>query len=216
MIHDLSRSDSLINEYIAEIRDQGVQQDRMRFRKNLERIATLIAHELSKSLSWTERKVTTPLGVAAARTLKAQPVVCSVLRAGLAMHYGVLNAFDRADSGFVSAYRKHDGSGGFQIQLGYLTCPDIQGRTLIMVDPMLATGQSVVLATNEVLKTGQPSELHVLSAIAAAEGVAYVEAHYPQAHIWTAAIDPHLDANAYILPGLGDAGDLAFGPKLQA
>jgi uracil phosphoribosyltransferase len=132
------------------------------------------------------------------------------------MHYGVLNAFDRADSGFVSAFRKHDESGGFHIQLGYLTCPDIKGRVLIMVDPMLATGQSVVLATNEVLKTGAPSELHVVSAIAATEGVAYVAQHYPHAHIWAAAIDPRLDANAYIIPGLGDAGDLAFGPKLQA
>jgi uracil phosphoribosyltransferase len=216
VITNLSQPDSLINAYVAEIRDVHIQQDRLRFRKNLERLASLVAHEVSKSLRWVDADVTTPLGVARSRKLASQPVVCSVLRAGLAMHYGVLAVFDQADSGFVSAYRKHDASGGFHIQLGYLTCPNIDGRVLMMVDPMLATGQSVVIATNEVLKTGEPTELHVLSAIAAEEGVAYVAQHYPNAHIWAAAIDPELDDHAYILPGLGDAGDLAFGAKLQS
>lgn len=216
MIHDFGKVDSVIRQYVAEVRNVNVQQDRMRFRRNLERIAELLAFELSKKLEWEDTEVTTPLGVAPSRKLKSQPVVCSVLRAGLALHSGVIRIFDEADSGFVSAYRKHEDSGAFFIQLGYLTCPSIDHRVLIMVDPMLATGQSVVLATEEVLKTGQPSELHVISAIAADEGVAFVKKHYPDAHIWAAAIDRELDDRSYIIPGLGDAGDLAFGPKLQS
>lgn len=216
MIHHLGKTDSLISHFMAEVRDVNIQTDRARFRRNLERLAGLIAHEVSKMLPWEDVMVTTPLGVASCRRLKSQPVICSVLRAGLVMHRGVLDFFDEADSGFVSAYRKHDEAGGFQIYLGYLTCPSITGRVLIMVDTMLATGQSVVIATNEVLKSGTPSELHVVSAIAAREGVDYVAENFPEAHIWTAAIDAELNPESYIIPGLGDAGDLAFGPKLQA
>ena len=216
MIHDLGKSDSIISQYVSEIRDNEVQQDRLRFRRNLERIGALLAHEVSKTLEWTDARVTTPLGTAKVRKLKSQPVVCSVLRAGLVMHDGILGIFDHADSGFVSAYRKHDESGGFHIHLGYITCPSVERRTLILADTMLATGQSVVVALAELLNQGTPSAVHVLTTIAATEGLSLVERSFPTAHIWAATIDEELDERAYIVPGLGDAGDLAYGAKLQA
>jgi uracil phosphoribosyltransferase len=216
MIYNLGDHNSLITQYVAELRDKAVQLDRLRFTRNLERIAMLLAYEVSKSLEWTTGTVSTPLASAPVRILAQQPVVCSILRAGLAMHHGVTSAFDKADSAFVSAYRKHDDDGGFHIQLGYMTCPDINDRILLMVDPMLATGRSLVACTEAVLSAGAPQKIHILTAIAAREGLRYVETHLPEADIWVAAVDEELNPQAYIVPGLGDAGDLAFGPKLQS
>jgi len=215
MIHNLSAGNSLVCQYVAELRDVTIQQDRMRFRRNLERIAEIAAYEISRELEYTEREVQTPLAVTRCRVLKEQPVIGSVLRAGIAMHQGLLNYFDMADNAFLSAYRKHDHHGDFVIQLGYVTTPDIEGKTFIMTDPMLATGSSIVQTMKEVFKLGRPSRIHIVTAIACDPGIELVRQHLPDADIWAGAIDHELNPKAYIVPGLGDAGDLAYGPKIQ-
>jgi len=215
MVYHLGKEISIVNQYVSEIRDAEVQQDSMRFRRNLERLGEIFAYEISKKLSFVPREVTTPLGALDVPVLEKWPVLATILRAGLPFHQGFLNVFDKSDSAFISAYRKHHKDGRFTIQVEYVSCPDIEGKTLILADPMLATGSSLVLSCKELFQYGMPEEIHVATAIASTQGVEYVKQHLPhkKVHIWAAAIDEELTAHAYIVPGLGDAGDLAYGRK---
>ena len=213
MVYDLSKQPSVLRHFVAEIRDKNIQQDRMRFRRNLERIGEVCGYELSKLLQYTSTSVKTPLGEADELLLSEQPVLATILRAGLPLHQGLLNYFDGADNAFISAYRYHHKDHTFEVKVEYASCPPLEGRILILSDPMLATGTSLVLSFKELLKFGNPSEVYVVTAIASEQGVNYVRKHMPQAKIFAAAIDKELTAKAYIVPGLGDAGDLAFGEK---
>jgi uracil phosphoribosyltransferase len=215
MIRNLSEQHSLLTNWVAELRDTEIQKDRMRFRRNLERIAEVIGYEISKQLKSEENVVTTPMGKAKAKMIANQPVLATILRAGLPMHNGLLNYFDKADNAFLSAYRKHHADGSFEISLEYMSCPSIEGRVLIISDPMLATGASLVKSIEHLKAAGQCQELHIVCAIGCTIGVDYVQSQLPEAHIWCAAIDEELTAKGYIVPGLGDAGDLAFGTKMQ-
>jgi uracil phosphoribosyltransferase len=216
MVLELVKQRSVAAHFLAEMRDINVQRDPMRFRRNLERLGEVIAMELSRTLEYQEQEVTTPLGVAHVQLLTEQPVLATILRAGLPMHQGLLNYFDRADSAFISAYRKHrKGEDAFDIQVEYLSSPSIEGRVLVLCDPMLATGQSMVMVYKALLRHGKPRALHVASAIASAEGLEYAKLHLPPGtRFWIGAIDEEMTAQAYIVPGLGDAGDLAYGAKL--
>ena len=214
MIHDLSKECSLLGQFVAEIRDVERQRDRDRFRKNMQRIGEVAAYEISKTLPHVQSRVTTPLGEAPVQVLECQPVLATILRAGLALHQGLLNYFDQADCAYISAYRKHH-AGGFDIKLGYVSCPSLENRIVIVSDPMLATGSSMVLTLKEFFAHGTPSQIHIVAAVACEPGIEKVVKALPQAHIWAAAIDKELNDRAYIVPGLGDAGDLAFGPKVQ-
>lgn len=215
MVVNLSERYSLLCDWIAELRDEEIQKDRMRFRRNLERIAEVAALEISKTLPSAPREVQTPLGTASAKVLRDQPVITTILRAGLPMHQGLLNYFDKADNGFISAYRKHQRDGSFEISLEYVSCPDLEGRVVIISDPMLATGASLVKTIQYLREEGHPSEIHVVVAIACTVGIEFVLRSEPQARIWCGAIDDELTAKGYIVPGLGDAGDLAYGSKAQ-
>lgn len=187
----------------------------MRFRRNLERIGEIFAYEISKTLPYVSRDVTTPLGIANMQVLREQPVVGTILRAGLPLHQGVLNYFDRADNAFISAYRKHHKDGTFDIKLEYVSCPSLENRVLILADPMLATGSSMVMTAKAIRERGNPSHTHIVAAVASTYGVEFVKSHLPEnVTIWCAAIDDELTAQSYIVPGLGDAGDLAYGTKL--
>lgn len=216
MIHILSKQHSLLNQYIAEVRDAEVQQDSLRFRRNLERIGEIFAYEISKTLDWESREVVTSLGVANCEVLKNQPVIATILRAGLPLHQGLLGFFDRAENAFVSAYRKHHKNGRFDIQIEYSSSPLLEGKVLIMGDPMLATGASMVLAYKELVRKGKPVHTHIVAVLASIQGVEYLRKHLLNDHftLWLGAVDDELTAKAYIVPGLGDAGDLAFGSKL--
>jgi len=215
MTNILGGRGTLFDQFLRELRDVDIQKDRMRFRRNLERIGELMAYEISKELDWQTRPVTTPLGEAQVPVLSQQPVVASILRAGLPMHQGVLNYFDHADNCFISAYRmNHREDGTFDIKVEYLSSPSVEGRTVILCDPMLATGGSMVLAHRALLRRGSPAHVHVVSAIASTEGVEHCKRHLPRnCTLWIAGLDEELTAQAYIVPGLGDAGDLAFGTK---
>jgi len=214
-VHVLARNSSILNKFIAELRDVNVQKDRMRFRKNVERIGEIMAYEISKTLPFEDRDVSTPLGTAKCKLPAEEPVIGSILRAGLPLHNGLLNYFDHADNGFISAYRKHNHNDSFEIEIEYLSSPSIQDRVLILADPMLATGSSMVLAHRAFLGKGNPRHTHVVAVIASSEGVEYVRKHFPpNTSLWVADVDDELTAQAYIVPGLGDAGDLAFGEKL--
>lgn len=215
MVHNLGEINSVFNQFIAELRNIDVQQDRMRFRRNLERIGEIFAYEISKTFEYEHHEVTTPLGVAEMKLMTAQPVLATILRAGLPMHQGMLNYFDRADNAFISAYRKYSKNEEFKISLEYLSSPDINGRILILSDPMLATGASVVKVMKGLLALGTPSQIHIVSALASVEGIEHIK-KYLSLHnitIWVGGIDDELTAQAYIVPGLGDAGDLAYGTK---
>jgi len=216
MIHILEKSNSLLNHYIAEVRDVEIQKDSMRFRRNMERLGEIFAYEISKKLKYEERDVTTSLGEAKCKVLNMQPVIATILRAGLPMHQGILNFFDKADNAFISAYRKHHKNGSFTIQIEYTSCPVIEDKVLILSDPMLATGGSMVLTYKELLTKGKPTHTHLVSVLASAQGVDYVKKHLPAGKftLWVGAVDDELTAKAYIVPGLGDAGDLAYGSKL--
>ncbi len=215
MVHNLSLENSLINQFVAELRDVNIQNDRMRFRKNLERIGEIFAYEISKTLKYEVTEVTTPLGMASVPMIKEHPIVGTILRAGLPLHYGLLNYFDMADNAFVSAYRKHHKDGTFDIKLEYIGSPSLGNRTLILCDPMLATGSSMVMTYKAMMEKGTPSHTHIVCALASIQGIEYVKRHLPEnVTIWAAAIDEELTAQSYIVPGLGDAGDLAFGGKL--
>jgi uracil phosphoribosyltransferase len=215
MVVNLSEQYSLLCDWISEIRDQDIQLDRMRFRRNLERIGEVAAYEISKGLPCIEKEVQTQLGTATAKVLKNQPVITTILRAGLPLHQGLLNFFDKADNGFISAFRKHQRDGTFEIRLDYVSCPELEGRVVIVSDPMLATGASLVKTIQYLREEGHPAEIHVVVAIACTVGIEYVLREEPQCRIWCGAIDDELTAKGYIVPGLGDAGDLAYGNKVQ-
>ncbi|ANE51022.1 uracil phosphoribosyltransferase [Flavisolibacter tropicus] len=216
MVINLSKEHSLVSNWIAEIRDTEIQKDRMRFRRNLERIGEIAAFEISKRLPYKEVEITTPMGTAMAKVLEEQPVLATILRAGLPLHQGLLNYFDKADNAFVSAYRKHDKDGSFEISLDYFSSPEIDNRTVIISDPMLATGSSLVKTIQYIQEEGEPKHIHIVAAIACSVGIEFVRRHIPLATIWCGDIDDELTAKGYIVPGLGDAGDLAFGTKMQS
>lgn len=215
MVINLSEQYSLLNDWIAEMRDINVQSDRQRFRRNLERIGEVAAMEISRKLEYTLKEVQTPMGIANSKVLKEQPVLATILRAGLPLHQGLLNYFDKADNAFISAYRKHNRDGSFEISLQYMSSPDMENRVVIVSDPMLATGASLVKTIQHLREEGKPSQIHIVTAIACTVGIEYVQRQEPQAIIWCGAIDEELTAKGYIVPGLGDAGDLAFGSKIQ-
>lgn len=216
MIINLSKEHSLVSNWIAEIRDVQIQTDRMRFRRNLERIGEAAALEISKLLPFTEVEVQTPLGISVCKVLQQQPVLATILRAGLPLHQGLLNYFDKADCAYASAYRKHNTEGDFEISLEYLSCPEIENRILIVSDPMLATGASLTKTLQYMKAEGEPSSVHVVTAIASTVGIELLRREFPKATIWCGDIDDELTAKGYIVPGLGDAGDLSFGPKMQS
>ncbi len=216
MIINLSENHSLVSNWVAELRDTQVQTDRMRFRRNLERIGEVAAYEISKTLEWENKDVQTPLGIANSKMLKQQPVLITILRAGLPLHNGMLNYFDKADNGFIAAYRKHHHDGSFEISLEYMSCPSLEGRVVIISDPMLATGASLVKSIQFLRDEGLAKEIHIVAAIACSVGIEYVHREAPGVKIWCGDIDEELTAKGYIVPGLGDAGDLAFGSKLQS
>jgi uracil phosphoribosyltransferase len=215
MIHNFSQQKSIINKFVSEMRSVSIQKDSMRFRTNMERIAELMAYELSKSLDYKTISVETPLGEAMIDIPSKSIVLGSILRAGLPMHNGFLRIFDDVENAFISAYRSHHKDGTFEIKLEYVTCPSLEGKVLIILDPMLATGASIHKTIEELMDFGKPSYIHIVSIIASRQGINHIQRFFPNAHIWTAAIDEELTAKSYIVPGLGDAGDLAFGSKLQ-
>ncbi len=216
MVVDFNSSHSLVSNWVAELRDTEVQTDRMRFRRNLERIGEVIAYEISKHMDWVERETPTPLGISVSKVLKQQPVLATILRAGIPMHQGLLNYFDKADNAFISAYRKHHRDGSFEINIEYMSCPDVDDRIVIISDPMLATGASLVRAIRFLKSQGTPAAIHVVAAIACTVGVEFVKREEAGVKIWCGAIDDELTAKGFIVPGLGDAGDLAYGPKVQS
>jgi uracil phosphoribosyltransferase len=216
MVKNLSEKYSILCDWISEIRDVNQQSDRMRFRRNLERIGELAAIEISRHLDFIETEIQTPLGISNCPVLADQPVLGTILRAGLPMHNGMLNIFDKADNAFISAYRKHNPDGSFEISMEYLSCPDLDDRVLIISDPMLATGSSMVKTIQFLREEGKPKKIHIVVAIACTVGIEYVLRTEPSVTIWCGAIDEELTAKGYIVPGLGDAGDLAYGVKTQS
>ena len=215
MITVLSDQFSLGNTWINELRNVELQNDRMKFRRNMERIGEIAAFEISKGLEVKEMEIATPLDKIQVKEIAVQPVITTILRAGVPLFQGILNYFDKADCGFVAAYRKHDANGYFSIKQDYLTCPNIDGRPLIVADPMLATGASLIEAIKDLLNHGKPTQLHIVAAIASKQGVETIQKEYPDAQIWVGVIDENLTSKGYITPGLGDAGDLSYGEKLQ-
>lgn len=216
MVINISQHHSLVNNWINELRDVQVQNDRMRFRRNIERIGEVMAYEISKQLPWEEKDITTPLGISKSKALVNQPVLATILRAGLPLHQGMLNYFDKADNAFIAAYRKHNRDGSFEISLEYMSSPSLDGRIVLLSDPMLATGASLVKTIEFLKQQGNILEIHVVAVIACTEGIEYVRRKEPEVKIWCGDIDDELTAKGYIVPGLGDAGDLAFGEKTQA
>lgn len=215
-IHHLSENNSVLNHFLGQIRNVNVHNDSMRFRRNIERIGEVMAYELSKNLHYKNVEIQTPLGLKKTTEIADQLVLCSILRAGLTMHLGFLNYFDSAENGFISAYRHHPNNDDyFDILVEYQAVADIENKNLLLLDPMLATGQSIVAVFNKLMEKGTPKEIHVAVIIAAPEGIAYLEEHLPDScHLWVAALDEKLNEHKYIVPGLGDAGDLAYGNKL--
>lgn len=215
-IHHLSENNSVLNHFLGQIRDVGIHNDSMRFRKNMERIGEIMAYELSKNMDYQAVAIPTPLGTKATQYIKNPLVICSILRAGLTLHNGFLNYFDAAENGFISAYRHHPNSDDFfEIIVQYQAVADITNKTVVIVDPMLATGQSIVAVFKQLMERGTPAAIHIAVVIAAPEGIAHLEAELPDnCHLWIASIDDHLNEHGYIVPGLGDAGDLAYGQKL--
>lgn len=215
MITVLSDNFSLVNTWINELRNVDIQSDRLRFRRNMERIGEIAAFEISKGFETEEIEIKTPLDQIKVTEVSVQPVITTILRAGVPLFQGILNYLDKADCGFVAAYRKHDANDYFSIKQDYLTCPSIDGRPLIVADPMLATGASLIEAIKDLLNHGKPTQLHIVAAIASQQGVDTIQKAYPEAKIWVGVIDENLTSKGYITPGLGDAGDLSYGEKLQ-
>lgn len=215
MITVLSDNFSLVNTWINELRNVDIQSDRLRFRRNMERIGEIAAFEISKGFETEEVEIKTPLDQIKVTEVSVQPVITTILRAGVPLFQGILNYLDKADCGFVAAYRKHDANDYFSIKQDYLTCPSIDGRPLIVADPMLATGASLIEAIKDLLNHGKPTQLHIVAAIASQQGVDTIQKEYPNAKIWVGVIDENLTSKGYITPGLGDAGDLSYGEKLQ-
>jgi len=216
MIKILGKQNSILNQFISEIRDCEIQKDSLRFRRNLERIGEIFAYEISKQLEYETKEVITSLGTAEVPVLKQPPILATILRAGLPFHQGLLNYFDKSDNAFISAYRKRRKDGSFNIQIEYTSSPDLTDRVLILSDPMLATGSSIELTYKELLNNGKPSHTHIVAILASAEGVDYINRKLSKKDVslWVGAVDDEMTAQAYIVPGLGDAGDLAFGKKL--
>ena len=215
-IHNLEKTDSVFNQYMAELRDAVIQQDRMRFRRNLERIGQIMAYEISKSFEYDDEEVTTPLGIKQIRTMHEQPVIATILRAGLPFHNGMLSMFDQADSAFIAAYRKYDkNEEDSEIRVEYFSSPDIEDRILILCDPLLATGESIVKTLNGLMEDMMPKEIHIAVAVASQDGLDYVEHTMSRlpVTIWVGSVDEELTARAYVVPGIGDVGDLAYGEK---
>lgn len=215
-INDLSKKNSILNRFMAELRDVAIHTDSLRFRRNLERIGEVIAYELSKQLSYEPDEIQTPLGIANVPLSKDKIVLATILRAGLPFHQGFLNYFDQAENAFVSAFRKYKSDhSAFEIVVEYLSSPSVENKILILSDPMLATGYSMEMAYYGLLKKGTPKHIHLVSVVASKPGIEYISGVFPaeKTTLWTAAIDPKLDKHSYIVPGLGDAGDLAFGEK---
>lgn len=214
-IINLSEQNSLLNQFLLEIRSVDIQNDRMRFRRNLERIGEIMAYEMSKDFSYSKKTVLTPLGIASVNTIDDAIVISTILRAGLPFHQGFLNYFDQVDNAFVSAYRKYKDALKFAINVEYIASPSIEDKTLILTDPMLATGSSLELTYGALLTRGKPLKIHLATVIASQQGVNYVKNCFPEdTTLWCGAIDPELNSHSYIVPGLGDAGDLAYGEKL--
>lgn len=216
IIHQFDQENSLLKKFISEIRDIDIQKDTMRFRRNIERIGEILAYELSKNLDYKSAVVRTPLGTKETSLPTDQLVLCSVLRAGLPLHHGLLSYFDGAENAFVSAYRHHPtGGDDFEVVVKYLAAPSLEGKTLVLTDPMLATGKTLENVINAMGKHGTPRKIHIISVIGSREGVAHVEKVFPkETQLWIAAIDEELTNKGYIVPGLGDAGDLSYGIKL--
>jgi len=215
MVHDFSDKNSILQRFIGELRDVDIQKDPLRFRENLKRIGEIFAYEVSQTLGYEKQEVETPLGIANVNYPKDRVVFATILRAGLPMHQGMLNFFDSAENAFVSAYRMHHKDGTFEIKVEYISCPNLENSVLIMVDPMLATGASMEISINALKKFGKPKHIHIVAAIASVEGLNNVKRRFPDADIWIGAVDEELTARSYIVPGLGDAGDLSFGKKIQ-
>ena len=216
ILHHVSKQNSILNKFIAEIRDKNIQKDSLRFRTNIERMGEIISYELSKTLNYKSKDIITPLGVKQMKVLDDQVVLASILRAGLPLHMGVLHIFDDAENAFISAYRFHpDNSDAFSIQVDYVATPGIEDKVLVLVDPMLATGQSLVAVYEKLLQFGKPKKLHIISIIGSQQGMDYIAQKLPEdTHLWIADFDTKLNDKGYIVPGLGDAGDLAYGKKL--
>ena len=216
-VHHLLNNNSIANKFIAQLRDVNVQQDRMRFRRNIERIGEILSYELSSKLHYTTKEIATPLGTSKIDLPADEIVICSILRAGLPLHNGILNYFDDAENSFISAYRHHPNEDEeFEIKVEYLASPSLNGKTLILADPMLATERSFVNVMQALKQMGTPKEIHLVAVIGAEEGLKLLDDEFPQnTHLWIATIDPKLDHKGYIVPGLGDAGDLCFGTKKQ-
>ena len=216
-IHNISQQNSVLNTFISEIRDTHIQKDSMRFRRNIERIGEILGYEMSKSLNYQSQSINTPLGSSPVSLITNEIVLCSILRAGIPLHQGLLNYFDKAENAFISAYRHHKHNPeSFEIIVEYLACPDLENKTLILADPMLATGQSIVATFDALKPLGTPKEVHLVSVIGAQEGIDFVNKKFnSNTHLWIAAIDDTLNDKGYIIPGIGDAGDLALGKKSQ-
>lgn len=213
---NLGKQKSILNKFISELRDVSVQNDRMRFRRNIERIGEILGYELSKSLAYNQVDIRTPLGISKCNIPEENIVICSILRAGIPLHQGLLNYFDKAENTFISAYRHHISATEFEIKVEYLASPSLENKTLILADPMLATGRSFVNVYNALKEMGTPKEIHLASVIGSEQGVKYIADHFPtNTKLWIATVDKELNDKGYIVPGLGDAGDLAYGIKLQ-
>ena len=212
---NLGKQNSIFNHFIREIRDVNIQNDRMRFRRNIERIGEIFSYEISKGMEYKNTEISTPLGISTESLMKEKPVLATILRAGLPLHQGFLNYFDSSDNCFISAYRKHKKGGDFEVKFEYMSSPDLEGKTVILCDPMLASGSSMILAMEAILSKAKPKHIHIVAIIASAEGVDYVKENIPMQNctLWLGAEDVEMTAQSYIVPGLGDAGDLAFGEK---
>lgn len=215
MIFNLTQKNSIASKIIADLRDNQIQKDRQKFRLNLSKLGEIFGYEISKTFEFVEKQVETPLGVANCHVPADRIVIMPILRAAVPLHQGLLHILDDADNGFISAYRKHHKDGTFEINVEYLTCPDLEKSVFILVDTMLATGSSIDASLKAIKSYGTPKQIHVVTAIAASFGVQYIRRYYPSVHIWVGAMDDELTAKSYIVPGLGDAGDLAYGNKLQ-
>lgn len=213
-IYNFSTYNSIYNQFLSELRNVEVQNDRMRFRRNLQRLGELSAYEISKTIDFETVNIKTPLGIAPTLLPSEQPVLATILRAGLPLQQGLLNYFDKADNCYISAYRKHSTKENFDVEIEYLASPDVSNKVVILNDPMLASGKSMVLAYKALLKKGIPKKIHVVCVIASQEGVDFIAKHFPKnTSLWVGAIDAEMTKESYIVPGLGDAGDLAFGSK---
>jgi len=215
-IINLGKQNSIFNHFIREIRDVNIQKDAMRFRRNIERIGEIFAYEISKKMTYENNEITTPLGISSESLMIEKPVLATILRAGLPLHQGLLNYFDSSENCFISAFRKHKRGDEFEIKIEYMSSPNLEGKTVILCDPMLASGSSMVLAMEALLSKGKPKHIHVVVAIASSEGIQYFKENLPfrNCTLWLGAEDNEMTAQSYIVPGLGDAGDLAFGEKI--